>query len=92
MTHLCETPGNSDRDDGGDGYNDNFVYDENDWMTLMTKKKIVMMKQIPSATHWCELVVNYCRRGDDDSDDNSETMVIIIIIKGTKMAPLLVHL
>ena len=83
MTHLCETPGNSDRDDGGDGYNDNFVYDENDWMTLMTKKKIVMMKQIPSATHWCELVVNDCHRGDDDSDDNSETMVIIIITNGT---------
>ena len=83
MTHLCEIPGNSDRDDGGDGDNDIFVYDKNDWTTLMTKRKIVMMKQIPSATHWCELVVNYCRRGDDDSDDNSETMVIIIITNGT---------
>ena len=49
----------------------------------MTKKKIVMMKQIPFATHWCELVVNDCRRGDDDSDDNSETMEIIIITNGT---------
>ena len=44
MTQLCEIPGNSDRDDGGDGDNDIFVYDENDWMTLMTKKKIAMMK------------------------------------------------
>ena len=92
MTQLCEIPGNSDRDDGGDGDNDIFVYDENDWMTLTTKNKIVMMKQKLSATHWCELVVNDRRRGDDDSDDNSETMVIIIITNGTKMAPLLVHL
>ena len=87
MTHLCEIPGNSDRDDGG-----LYVYDKNDQTTLMTKKKIVMMKQIPSATHWCELVVKDCRRGDDDSDDNSETMVIIIITNDTKKAPLLVHL
>ena len=46
MSHLCEIPGNSDRDDGG-----LYVYDKNDQTTLMTRKKIVMMTRQANTTH-----------------------------------------